>query len=92
MLRCVHGTVKREILLLDFDKIVKKEVFMLFAHPVARFTIYLAWIFPFAAQAEGHWYSYDHLYFQAGGYVHFHSDDDFAAFMSALNAYRYFSK
>jgi len=78
MLRCVHGTVKREILLLNFDKTGKKEVFMLFTHPVARFTIYLAWIFPFAAQAEGHWYSYDHLYFQAGSYVHFHSDDDFA--------------
>jgi hypothetical protein len=45
---------------------------------MTRFTLYLASLFPFAAQAEEHWYSYHHLYFQAGSYVHFHSDDDFA--------------
>ena len=50
----------------------------MFTHPVVRFTLYLVTLFPFATQAEEHWYSYDHFYFQAGTYEHFHSDDDFA--------------
>ena len=45
---------------------------------MVRFLLYLACLLPFAVPAEEHWYSYDHLYFQAGTYVHYHSNDDFS--------------
>jgi hypothetical protein len=50
----------------------------LLTHPIALLSLCIAWILPFAVPAAEHWYSYDHLYFQAGTYVHYHSDDDFA--------------
>ena len=46
-------------------------------HPTARLILCLATLYPFAAQAAEHWYSHDHLYFHAGTYVHFNSDEDY---------------
>jgi hypothetical protein len=31
---------------------------------------------PFAVWGEEHWYDFDHLYIQAGTYVHFHQDEE----------------
>ena len=33
---------------------------------------------PFSAQAEEHWYGFDHLSMQAGSYVHYEADEDHA--------------
>lgn len=48
------------------------------AHPLICVLFCLAWFLPVAVPAEEHWYNYDRLYLQAGTYVHYHSDDDFA--------------
>jgi len=48
----------------------------MFMHPVARFTFFLAVLFPLATQAEEHWYNYDHLTFSAGTYIHYDPDED----------------
>jgi hypothetical protein len=45
-------------------------------HPMTRLTFYLAALLPFSVQGEEHWYNYDHLYFQAGTYIHYDPDDD----------------
>lgn len=33
---------------------------------------------PFSLQAEESWFNYDHLYFQAGSYLHYTPSDDYA--------------
>ena len=54
-----------------------KEMLQMFSHPMVRFTVCLAALYPFATQAEEeHWYNYDHLNLPAGTYIHYDPDDD----------------
>ena len=49
------------------------------SHRIVRFTVCLAALIPFTTQAEEeHWYNYDHLYFEAGTYIHYDPDEDHA--------------
>lgn len=42
-----------------------------------RFSLFIMLLSPFIAQADEHWYDYDHLYLQGGSYAHFTSSDDY---------------
>ena len=44
---------------------------------MCRFLLSIILLSPFVAQADEHWYDYDHLYLQGGGYVHHSSSDDY---------------
>jgi len=54
----------------------------MFSKIIFRLALCLAFISPFAIQAddtissEDNWYNYDHLYFQGGTYFHFGGDND----------------
>lgn len=47
-------------------------------HFMVRFTFCLSLLIPFNAQGEENWYNFDHLYFQAGTFIHYNPDDDHA--------------
>jgi len=43
---------------------------------IARVILGMMLCYPLSSQSEEHWYSYDHLYFQGGTYIHFDPDED----------------